>query len=123
MPYSVAEKSEFLLVTVTGKITGAELHTLIDEGEALLKARPRWTNNLVDLRGLDLSGLGFGDIMSFAGRKVATKPPNPFKTAIVVDSQSVGGYVRMLQNLNRNPTIAIETFEDVAAAEQWLAAA
>jgi len=123
MPYSVAEKSAFLLVTVTGKITGAELHKLIDEGEAILKTRPRWANNLVDLRGLDLSGLGFTDIMGFAGRKVATNPPNPFKTAIVVDSQSVGGYVRMLQNLNRNPAIAIETFEDVAAAEQWLAAA
>jgi hypothetical protein len=29
----------------------------------------------------------------------------------------------MLQNLNRNPDITIETFEDIAAARQWLTAA
>lgn len=121
MPYSVADKPDYLLITVTGAITGPELHQLIDEVEVLLKARSRWTNNLVDLRGLDLSAIGFGDIVGFAGRRVALKPPNPFRTAIVVDSPSVTGYVRMLQNLNRNPAILIETFEDVAAATQWLA--
>ena len=123
MPYSVAQKPEFLLVTVTGVVTGPDLHQLINDAEAILKDRPRWTNNLADLRGLDLSGLGFSDMMSFSGRRVALKPPNPFRTAVVTDSPTVTGYVRMLQNLNRNPSITIEMFEDIAAAQKWLAAA
>lgn len=123
MPYSVAEKSGFLLITVTGVITGPDLHQLIDKAEAMLKVRSKWANNLVDLQGLDLSGLGFTDIMGFAGRRVALKPPNPFRTAIVADSPSVTGYIKMLKNLNRNPSIAIEIFEDLAAAKKWLAAA
>jgi hypothetical protein len=123
MPYSVTQKPEFLLVTVTGVVTGPDLHQLINDAEAILKDRPRWTNNLADLRGLDLSGLGFSDMLSFSGRRVALKPPNPFRTAIVTDSPAVTGYVRMLQNLNRNPSITIEIFEDIAAAQKWLAAA
>jgi len=123
MPYSVADKPGLLLITVTGAITGPVLHQLIDEAEALLKVRSTWANNLVDLRGLDLSGLGFTDMMGFAGRRVALKPPNPFRTAIVADSPSVTGYIKMLKNLNRNPSIAIEIFEDLAAAKKWLAAA
>ena len=123
MPYSIVETPDHLLIEVSGAITGAELHRLIDEAETLLTARPRWTNNLVDLRGLDLGGLGFSDILGFAGRRFAMKPPNPFRTAIVNDSPAVGGYLRMLQNLNRNPSITIEIFDDIAAARTWLAAA
>ncbi|HEX8030925.1 MAG TPA: STAS/SEC14 domain-containing protein [Vicinamibacterales bacterium] len=123
MPYSVAEKSEFLLITVTGKITSADVHQLIDEAEAILKVRTTWAHTLVDLRGLDLSGLGFGDLIGLSSRRVSLQPPNAIRTAIVVESSSVTGYIRMLQNLNRNPDITIETFEDIAAARQWLTAA
>ena len=33
------------------------------------------------------------------------------------------GFARMFQSLNQNPSITIEVFTDVAAAERWLTAA
>ena len=122
MPYSLTDTAGILVIAVSGAITGAELHNIVDESEALLKARQRWTNALVDLRGLDLSGLGIMDFMGLAGRRVSVKPPNPFRTAVVADSASVAGYAKTLKNLNRDPSIAIEIFEDIDAAKEWLVA-
>src|SRR5262245_3937648 len=123
MPHVISEKAGVLRVKVTGVITVTELHQMLDELDAILKDRTRWANNLMDLRGVDLSGLGFVDMMSLAKRRMAVQPPNPIRTAFIADSPTVIGFVRMFQSLNHNPSISSELFDDVAAAEKWLAAA
>ena len=122
MPYSVSEEKKFLRFTVTGAVTGSELRKLIDDSESMLKERAHWPNTLLDMRGIELSGLGLTDMLSLSKRRVSIRPPNPIRTAFVADSATVSGFVRMFQNLNRDPAITTELFEDVSAAEKWLAA-
>lgn len=120
MPYSIIESDGRLTVTVSGAITGAELHQLVDESEALLKGRAQWPDNLLDLRTVSLSGLGITDMMGFAGRLQSVLPPHPMRTAFVAEP-SVASYLRMLKSMAQNALVTLEVFPTLAEAEAWLA--
>ena len=104
-------------------MAGEDLHQFVVELSALVETRARWPNNLIDLRGVEPSRLSFNDVLSLAKIREAVTPPHPIRTAFVTDSPAMTGFVRMFQSLNHNPSIAIEVFSDVAAAERWLTAA
>lgn len=104
----------------TGTLSAAELHGSLDEADRLLAASARWPDSLVDLRGVELSALGFTDIMSVAKRRESITPPNPIRTAIVADSPTLMGFARMFQSLNHNPNITMRVFGDMDEAVTWL---
>jgi hypothetical protein len=120
MPYSIDEEGGVLRARFVGALTGTELHAFIDEVDAKLAPRPQWPNNLIDLRAVELSALGFTDMMSIAKRREAIQPPSPIRTAILADSPALTGFARMFQSLNHNPNITIQVFSDAAEAESWL---
>jgi hypothetical protein len=122
MPYSVQEDAGMLRVRYSGRLTGADVHESLSEMDALVQPRERWPDNLVDMRGADISALGFPDIMSVAKRREAVTPPNPIRTAIVADHPSILGFARMFQSLNHNPNITIQVFADHTEAMTWLQA-
>lgn len=121
MPYAFVEQDGVLRVTLQGIVSGAELHEMITELEQQFQVRPVWPNNLFDLRGVELSPFGFSDMMGVAKRREATMPPHPIRTALVTDSAAMLGFARMFQNLNQNPSIAIEVFHSMAEAEAFVA--
>ena len=106
-----------------GVMTGDEFHQFAGQMSALMATRSRWPNNLIDLRAVEPSRLSFNDVLSLAKIREAVTPPNPIRTALVAGSPAMIGFARMFQSLNHNPSIAIEVFTDVAAAERWLTAA
>jgi hypothetical protein len=120
MPYSIDEEGGVLRARFVGALTGTELHAFIDEVDAKLAPRPQWPDNLIDLRAVELSALGFTDIMSLAKRREAAAPPNAIRTALVADTPTMTGFARMFQSLNHNPNITIQVFSDAAEAETWL---
>jgi hypothetical protein len=123
MPYSIQQDGELLRSRFTGTLSGNDLHAMLDEVDRLLAPRERWPDNLLDLRALEGSSLGFTDVMSVAKRRESITPPNAIRTAIVADSPTLIGFARMFQSLNHNPNITIQIFSDPAEAEAWLAAA
>jgi SpoIIAA-like len=120
MPITFSHEGDLLRVRAGGVITAAELHTIVAEMEQRFFSAKKWPNNLVDLTGIDLSNVGFVDLMSLARRRESVKPPHAIRTAIVADSPTVTGFARMFQSLNNNPDITVQVFESVAAAEDWL---
>lgn len=120
MPYSLQQDGGQLRITYTGTLRATELHESLDEADRLLAASARWPDNLVDLRGVELSALGFADLMSVAKRRESITPPNPIRTAIVADSPTLMGFARMFQSLNYNPNITIRVFGDLDEAVTWL---
>ena len=123
MPYSVMDDGVVLRATFSGVITGEEIHAFAGEIATLLATRARWPNNLVDLRAIELNRLSFNDLLSLAKLRAAVTLPNPIRTALVAEAPAVIGFARMFQTLNHHPSITIEVFTDVAAAERWLTAA
>lgn len=120
MAYSMQEEGNVLRAEFSGALSGSELHAFLDEVDAQLGPRDSWPHNLLDLRRVDLSSLGFGDVMSIAKRRESITPPNAIRTAILADSPTLIGFARMFQSLNHNPNITIQVFSDLAAAETWL---
>jgi hypothetical protein len=123
MPYSVEEEGTILRATFSGVMTGEDLHAFAVDIETLLATRDRVPNNLLDLRAVEPSRLSFNDLLSLAKLRETVKLPNPIRTAIVADSPTMTGFARMYQSLNQNPSVTIQVFTDVAAAERWLTAA
>jgi hypothetical protein len=121
MPYSYEEVRGVLRVTLKGALTSEELHNFITEMEELLKKRKKWPDNLLDLRTVELSKLGFTDMMSFAKRRDSVIPPHAIRTALVAESPVITGFARMFQSMNNNPKITVEVFPTLAAADAWLA--
>jgi hypothetical protein len=121
MPITYDHDGSLLRITVKGVVTGPELHELVTELDQRFRNEPRWPNNLLDLSTVELSGIGFLDMMSLAKRRETVTPPNPIRTAIVATSPTVIGFARMFQNLNNNPQITVQLFNGVTAAEAWLA--
>lgn len=120
MPFTLEEDGEFLRVRLQGHVPGKELHEVLTAMETLVRGRARWPDNLVDLRGIDLSDLDFADVRSLAKRRQALKPPHPFRTAMVADGPLVMGFARMFQTVNDNPAITLEIFRSIETAEAWL---
>jgi hypothetical protein len=120
MPYSHREVNGVFRIVLSGAVSVEEIDRMASEMEAAMAGRSEWPDNLFDLRNVDLSGLGFVDMMSLAKRIAATAPPHPYRTAIAGESQVVIGFARMFQSLNLNPSITIEVFESIEAAEAWL---
>jgi len=120
MPITFSHDGDLLRVRAGGVITAAELHSMVTEMEGRFLSAKKWPNNLLDLTGIDLGGIGFMDMMSLAKRREGVKPPHPIRTAIVADSPTVTGFARMFQSLNNNPDITVQVFDSVADAEDWL---
>lgn len=120
MPYSIQETPLGLRIAYAGTLNAAELHASLDESEGMLANAQQWPDHLIDLRGVELSALGFPDILSVAKRRESITPPNAIRTAIVADSPTLRGFARMFQSLNNNPNITIQVFGDVSDAEGWL---
>ena len=121
MPYSYEEARGVLRVTLKGKVTAPELHDFLDELETLVLERQEWPDNLLDLREVDLSGLGFMDMLGFSKRRKGATPPNPIRTALVAVSPTIIGFARMFQNMNKSAQITVEVFPTLEAANAWLA--
>jgi SpoIIAA-like len=121
MPITYSQDGGLLRVRAAGVITAAELHAMVTEMEQRFVSANKWPDNLLDLTGIDLSGLGFADMMSLAKRRESVKPPHAIRTAIVADSPTVVGFARMFQTLNNNPDITVQVFQSAADAEDWLA--
>ena len=121
MPITYSHDGGLLRVRAAGVITVAELHAMVTEMEQRFLSAKKWPDNLLDLTGIDLSGLGLLDMMSLAKRRESVKPPHAIRTAIVADSPTVTGFARMFQSINTNPDITVQVFESVADAEAWLA--
>lgn len=121
MPITFNHDGDLLRVRARGAITVDELRTIVTEMEQRFLSAKKWPNNLLDLTGIDLSGIGFIDMMSLAKGRQSVKPPHPIRTAIVSDSRTVTGFARMFQSMNSNPDITVQIFESVADAEAWLA--
>jgi hypothetical protein len=125
MPYSVVDDGTILRATFAGVVSGEDFHVFASEVQKIVESRSHWPNNLVDLRAVEIEPgrLSFNDLLSIAKMREAVKPPNPIRTALVAGSPAMMGFARMFQSVSLNPSITIEVFADVAAAERWLTAA
>lgn len=120
MPYSIQQTPSLLRVDYTGSLSTAEIHASLDELDQILAGAAHWPDNLVNLGGVELSALGFTDILSIAKRRESITPPNPIRTAMVADSPTLLGFARMFQAANHNPNITIRVFGDLREAAGWL---
>lgn len=120
MPYTCDERDGVLWIRCEGEMSEIDLHALISEMQAMVDDRPQWPDNLLDLRGVELVGVGFGEVMSLARRREKIAPPNPIFTALVADAPIVIGYARMFQSLMHNPSITVNLFSTIEAGVEWL---
>src|SRR5262245_44325410 len=120
MAFSWEERDGVLRITLSGVVSNLDLHSMVTEMQDRVQGRAVWPNNLCDFRGIELSTLGFTDVMSLARRRGRVEPPHPIRTALVADGPIVTGYARMFTNLLQNPSISCELFSTIAEAEAWL---
>lgn len=122
MPYTCDERDGVLWIRLDGKVSEVELHEMISEIEAIVMPLAQWPDQLIDLRGIELSGVGFGEVMSLARRRERIAPPNHIFTALIADAPIVIGYARMFQSLMHNPLITPNVFTTIEAGVEWLRA-
>ena len=121
MPYRVSLDTPYVRVWLFGVLTGRDLHGVGDELRAHEREIARVPDRLVDMSGMVATGPTFDLVMIAARVRAIQRFPNNFRSALVSPRTEVAGFARVFRILNRNPQITVRVFDNVAAAEAWLA--
>lgn len=121
MPYQILLDNDVLQIALRGRVTGDDLHALVDE-TANYERAPIIPDRVTDMSAISELSIGFPDVLAAAEKRRNLRFPNSFKSAIVALESEHVGYARMFQTLNDNPQIAIRIFPNRQAAAEWIAA-
>jgi stage II sporulation SpoAA-like protein len=122
MSFRIVEEGGFVRVTFCDVLTSQDIVELVAAVDAIESGRDPVPHRLADLRDVTEVQIRFPDMHALANARRGKQFPNPFKSAVVVGNPVQGGMARMFRTLNDNPQIAVEVFEDEAAALAWLRA-
>jgi hypothetical protein len=116
----IALESDMIRVTVSGALTAQDLTDIMREADEIEKDMDPILNRItINAPGTEVQ-VGYQEVKAFAWHRRAIIFPNQFRSAIVVNTPVQRGIARMFQTLNDNPQIAIQIFDDEAAALAWL---
>ena len=120
MPYEISYDGPILVVRYFGIVTESDLVSSADDVIVLedhgRNTRPR----LTDLRAAEDSSIGYGAVANIADRVGHRPLSSAIRSAFLVDKPVQFGFARMFQTLNKHPQVAIQIFDDEAAARRWL---
>ena len=120
MAFSVESGDGFVLITLSGTLTGSDLQALADEVLALERGGTHTPPRLTDLRAIDDMAVGYPEIARLTDR-TRTRPLNaPVRSALLVREPVQLGIARMFQILNEHPLVTVRIFDDELAARTWL---
>ncbi len=120
MPYRVELDEPFVRVCFTGTLTPSDL---LGVGLALARHQHdlgREPDRLVDLSGVEATGVAFKLVMAAARYRRIEHFPNAFRSALFAPTETSHGFARIFQTINKNPQIEIRVFASMNEAEAWL---
>ncbi len=107
-------------VTFSGTMSAEDLTAVGAAIRELETPGARTPDRLTDLTDVLARDSIFKLVMEIARRRSTTVFPNAFRSAIVAPTPETFGFARMFKILNRNSQIAIQVFNTMAEAEEWL---
>ncbi len=121
MPYSIAlvPDAAFLMIEFIGVIEPRDLVQIAGETRTYERGDVV-PHRLTDITRVEKISISFEDIFRLASNRKAITFKNPFKSALVVNTDTQLGYARMFQTLNDHPQIMLQIFQDSAAAQVWI---
>lgn len=121
MPFQVQTGAGPVRLTLRGHVSMEELHGLLAAMDAIERDLRPVPDRLTDLTEMTDADITMDEMRQVVARRLSTRFPNPFRSAIVAPQEFQLGYARMFQILNDHSSITINIFRTVAEAEQWLA--
>lgn len=120
MQFKITTESDFLRVTLSGRLTKEDVLILGKAVYEIEQASPRIPNRLTDVSRVDVSDITGATIHGFARNRREMRYRNPFFNAIFAPLPVQYGYGRMFQTFLDHPDITTCIFTDEAAAVAWL---
>jgi hypothetical protein len=123
MSYSIDTSNRFIRVICEETLNRTDVQVvsrrpLIIDGNEL-----SFTNHIiVDIRKLDLSKIGYDELMTMAEYLRNIQLPRKIKSAIITINSLQYGIVRMFQTILEDEQIEVKIFSNDEEAYNWLAA-
>lgn len=120
MAYTVLEKDGYLHVEWHGMLEAEDLENLrreIPQRAMKLGRAPNLLHTFEKSTGSNLAPMAAYD---HSIKRKATPMPGRSKSATVAHNEDVYKYAKLVQELNRNPNLEIEIFQDKEEALVWL---
>lgn len=121
MPYSHSIKEHYIHIQWHGELCNEDLRSIGAELpgiSAKLGYAPNILHTFDEVTGGKIEPWS---IFQHSLRREDTRLPNKAKSAAVAKTAKVHAITRLFMELNRNPNIVMEVFDDEEAAIRWLA--
>lgn len=121
MSVEVGVENGILRVVFRGAMTVSDFDVLGPELEAVEATAARVPHRITDLRPVTRMEVTYRDVMGLAARRLNRTLPNDVRSAIVTGDAAVRSAAQVFEVFNRNPRITVRLFDDMDAAERWIA--